>query len=56
MQSTQWIAACAALVLLEQRPDLTLVYLPHLDYDPQRFEILVAHWDLPIVRVDLTRP
>jgi predicted AlkP superfamily pyrophosphatase or phosphodiesterase len=24
-------------VLLEERPDLTLVYLPHLDYDPQRF-------------------
>ncbi len=36
-QSTQWIAASAACVLLEDRPDLTLVYLPHLDYDPQRF-------------------
>jgi predicted AlkP superfamily pyrophosphatase or phosphodiesterase len=24
-------------VLREHRPDLTLVYLPHLDYDPQRF-------------------
>jgi predicted AlkP superfamily pyrophosphatase or phosphodiesterase len=24
-------------VLREERPDLTLVYLPHLDYDPQRF-------------------
>jgi predicted AlkP superfamily pyrophosphatase or phosphodiesterase len=34
---TQWIAAAAGLVLLEDRPDLTLVYLPHLDYDPQRF-------------------
>ena len=34
---TQWIAAAAALVLLEDRPDLSLVYLPHLDYDPQRF-------------------
>jgi predicted AlkP superfamily pyrophosphatase or phosphodiesterase len=37
LRSTQWIAAAAALVLLEERPDLTLVYLPHLDYDPQRF-------------------
>jgi predicted AlkP superfamily pyrophosphatase or phosphodiesterase len=34
---TQWIARCAAEVLREHRPDLTLVYLPHLDYDPQRF-------------------
>jgi predicted AlkP superfamily pyrophosphatase or phosphodiesterase len=34
---SQWIAAAAALVLLEERPDLSLVYLPHLDYDPQRF-------------------
>lgn len=34
---TQWIARCAAEVLRQERPDLTLVYLPHLDYDPQRF-------------------
>lgn len=34
---TQWIAAASACVLLDDRPDLTLVYLPHLDYDPQRF-------------------
>jgi predicted AlkP superfamily pyrophosphatase or phosphodiesterase len=34
---TQWIAAAAACVVLDDRPDLTLVYLPHLDYDPQRF-------------------
>jgi predicted AlkP superfamily pyrophosphatase or phosphodiesterase len=34
---TQWIARCAAEVLATERPDLTLVYLPHLDYDPQRF-------------------
>ena len=34
---TEWIARCAAEVLKENRPDLTLVYLPHLDYDPQRF-------------------
>src|SRR5262249_18698961 len=24
-------------ILGQERPDLTLVYLPHLDYDPQRF-------------------
>lgn len=34
---TQWIARCAASVLRDEKPDLTLVYLPHLDYDPQRF-------------------
>src|SRR6516225_5016793 len=34
---TQWIARCAADVLRQENPDLTLVYLPHLDYDPQRF-------------------
>jgi predicted AlkP superfamily pyrophosphatase or phosphodiesterase len=34
---TQWIARCAAEVLKEKRPDFTLVYLPHVDYDPQRF-------------------
>lgn len=34
---TAWIARCAAWVLAKERPDLTLVYLPHLDYDPQRF-------------------
>jgi predicted AlkP superfamily pyrophosphatase or phosphodiesterase len=34
---TEWIARCAAVILRDHRPDLTLVYLPHLDYDPQRF-------------------
>jgi predicted AlkP superfamily pyrophosphatase or phosphodiesterase len=34
---TQWIARCAARVMNQDHPDLTLVYLPHLDYDPQRF-------------------
>ena len=37
LPGTQWIARCAAEVLHIERPDLTLVYLPHLDYDPQRF-------------------
>lgn len=34
---SQWIARAAADVLETERPDLNLVYLPHLDYDPQRF-------------------
>ncbi len=33
---TRWIARCAAAVVRDDRPDLTLVYLPHLDYEPQR--------------------
>lgn len=33
---TDWISRAAASVLREERPDLTLVYLPHLDYEPQR--------------------
>lgn len=37
LASTQWIAACAAFVLEQSQPDLLLVYLPHLDYNPQRF-------------------
>jgi predicted AlkP superfamily pyrophosphatase or phosphodiesterase len=35
--SSEWIAAAAEKVLVEDAPDLTLVYLPHLDYDLQRF-------------------
>jgi predicted AlkP superfamily pyrophosphatase or phosphodiesterase len=34
---TEWIARAAAEVLETPPPHLTLVYLPHLDYDPQRF-------------------
>ena len=37
LPSSAWIAAAAAEVVKAERPDLTLVYLPHLDYDPQRF-------------------
>src|SRR5439155_20798115 len=36
LTSSQWIARAAERVLHRDRPDLTLVYLPHLDYDLQR--------------------
>jgi predicted AlkP superfamily pyrophosphatase or phosphodiesterase len=36
LPSSDWIARASALVLRENKPDLTLVYLPHLDYDYQR--------------------
>ncbi|MFO1272164.1 MAG: alkaline phosphatase family protein [Rubrivivax sp.] len=35
--SSRWIAQSALHVLRKSRPTLTLVYLPHLDYDLQRF-------------------
>jgi predicted AlkP superfamily pyrophosphatase or phosphodiesterase len=35
--STEWIARSAELILERYAPTLTLVYLPHLDYDHQRW-------------------
>jgi len=37
LASSRWIADCALQVMAERRPTLTLAYLPHLDYDLQRF-------------------
>ena len=37
LPSSQWIAQAAAAVIRRYRPTLTLAYLPHLDYDLQRF-------------------
>lgn len=37
LASSQWIAKASASVLRNHQPELTLVYLPHLDYDFQRF-------------------
>jgi predicted AlkP superfamily pyrophosphatase or phosphodiesterase len=36
MPSTQWILGAARQVFDEHQPDLTLVYVPFLDYEPQR--------------------
>jgi len=35
--STRWIVDASLEVIDQQNPDLMLVYLPHLDYDHQRF-------------------
>jgi predicted AlkP superfamily pyrophosphatase or phosphodiesterase len=35
--SSQWIAKAAAMVWQTEKPTLQLVYVPHLDYDLQRF-------------------
>lgn len=37
LPATEWIAKASAMVIERNRPQLTLVYLPHLDYDFQRF-------------------
>ncbi len=37
LPSSAWIAKAARRVFDAERPELTLVYLPHLDYDLQRF-------------------
>jgi predicted AlkP superfamily pyrophosphatase or phosphodiesterase len=36
IRCSQWIAEASRVVFDEERPDLTLVYLPHLDYNLQR--------------------
>jgi len=37
LPATDWIADATALVMRSHQPELTLTYLPHLDYDWQRF-------------------
>jgi predicted AlkP superfamily pyrophosphatase or phosphodiesterase len=44
LPATGWIARCGAEVLRDEKPDLTLVYLPHLDYDPQRLGPAGCDW------------
>jgi len=37
LASSEWIARAARWIETQHQPDLSLVYLPHLDYDLQRF-------------------
>ncbi|NUT90619.1 MAG: alkaline phosphatase family protein [Saccharothrix sp.] len=37
LKSSEWIVRASVKVFREERPDLLLVYVPHLDYDLQRF-------------------
>jgi predicted AlkP superfamily pyrophosphatase or phosphodiesterase len=41
--SSKWVADATKIVMAESDPTLTLVYLPHLDYDLQRFGPDEAH-------------
>ncbi|WP_328995631.1 alkaline phosphatase family protein [Kribbella sp. NBC_01245] len=37
IRSSQWIVAASRQILAEDNPDLLLTYVPHLDYDLQRY-------------------
>jgi hypothetical protein len=37
VKSSRWIADAAAFVMRDQSPDLLLTYIPHLDYELQRY-------------------
>ncbi|WP_328606898.1 alkaline phosphatase family protein [Amycolatopsis sp. NBC_00345] len=37
LKSSKWVIGAARQILRERRPDLVLAYVPHLDYDLQRF-------------------
>ena len=37
IEATRWIVDATLSVLAQERPTLTLAYLPHLDYDHQRY-------------------
>ncbi|MDA8744466.1 alkaline phosphatase family protein [Rubripirellula amarantea] len=39
LPASDWIAKATAAVIRKQKPSLTLAYLPHLDYDYQRFDV-----------------
>ncbi len=49
INSSNWIANAALLTDKEHNPDLTLIYLPHLDYNLQRYGI-----DFNIISKDLS--
>jgi predicted AlkP superfamily pyrophosphatase or phosphodiesterase len=52
LDSTQWIARCAAHILKEEVPNLTLVYLPQLDYDTQRLGPDSCDWPKLVGELD----
>jgi predicted AlkP superfamily pyrophosphatase or phosphodiesterase len=50
---TEWIARCAAeVVASDNAPLLTLVYLPHLDYDTQRLGPAACDWKTLVGQLD----
>ncbi|MEL7499441.1 MAG: nucleotide pyrophosphatase/phosphodiesterase family protein [Planctomycetota bacterium] len=49
LPSSKWIADATAIVMRKKQPQLTMVYLPHLDYDYQRLQ---HHDPQRVVEVD----
>lgn len=49
LPSSRWIADASAIVIREKQPQLSLVYLPHLDYDFQRMS---SHDPARVAEVD----
>ncbi|MBL8768096.1 MAG: alkaline phosphatase family protein [Planctomycetes bacterium] len=52
LPSSQWIADAAAHVLSTRSPTLAFVYLPHLDYDLQRFDPDDPRSDAAVAAID----
>lgn len=52
LPSSEWIARASAKVIREKKPTITLVYLPHLDYDLQRFGASCPHAAKLVAEVD----
>lgn len=52
LDASQWIADCARWIEHREKPDLHLVYLPHLDYDLQRHGPDSPEADLARAEVD----
>lgn len=52
LASSRWIADAALDTLERERPSLTLVYLPHLDYDHQRYGPSDARSQKALVELD----
>ncbi len=50
--STQWIAELAKWIEDKHWPSLSLVYLPHLDYDLQRYGLEGPHLDTCLAEID----
>lgn len=51
-KSSEWIAQAALDTLEQHRPTLTLVYLPHLDYNTQRFGAASEQFKADLRRMD----
>ena len=52
IDSTQWIADATSHVMKSHDPDLTLTYLPHLDYDLQKYGPTSSQAEQAIQQVD----